>query len=489
VAKLGMTAQPSIDRPVLWSSEDVIAATAGTATGGFAAMGVSIDSRTVKPGDLFVALVGPNNDAHRFVPDALAKGAAAAMVARSRLADLPPDPRLVAVDDTQAGLEALGQAARNRSAARIAGVTGSVGKTGSKEALRLALGALAPTHASEASYNNLWGVPLSLARMPVEARFGVFELGMNHAGELGPLSRQVRPHVAIILNVELAHAGFFSSIEAIADAKAEIFEGLEPGGTAVLNRDNEQFARLERAAERAGVTRIFTFGTHAGADARLKDCVLHPTLSCVTATIDGVELTYKIGAPGRHWIINSLAVLGAVKLLGGDLGIAGLALAGMSAPKGRGRRHVLPIGDGQLTLIDESYNASPVAMRAALDVLQATPVGPRGRRIAVIGDMRELGEQGEALHIELAGEIERRGIDKVFTVGPLAAKLFEALPAARRGARADTGGQLAAALVAAVRAGDVVMVKGSRGGGVKPAMEPLVEALLALADRPLRGGR
>jgi UDP-N-acetylmuramoyl-tripeptide--D-alanyl-D-alanine ligase len=490
VAKLGMNAPANLDRRTLWSADEIGAATGGRVTADCAVAGVSIDSRTVQPGDLFVALVGPNNDAHRFVADALAKGAAAAMVQRERAAAAQWHGPLVLVDDTQAGLEALGAAARARSPARIAGVTGSVGKTGTKEALRLTLGALAPTHASEASYNNLWGVPLSLARMPIDARFGVFELGMNHPGELGPLARQVRPHIALVTNIEMAHAEFFASVEAIADAKAEIFDGLEPGGVAVLNRDNAQFERLRRAAEAAGAARVIGFGADARAEVRLKDCVLHPTLSCVTAVIDGVELTYKVGAPGRHWVLNSLAVLATVKAMGGDLGIAGLALAGMTAPKGRGRRHVLAVGDGEITLIDESYNASPAAMRAAFDVLQATPVGLRGRRIAVLGDMRELGAQAEAAHLDLADELDRRGIDKVLAVGPLCAQLVEALPPMRRGAKAATPAELKPMLLATVRPGDVVLIKGSRGGGEKPAMALLVDALLELADRSNgRGGR
>jgi UDP-N-acetylmuramoyl-tripeptide--D-alanyl-D-alanine ligase len=490
MAKLGMNAPANLDQRALWSAPEVVSATGGTATADFTVTGVSIDSRTVRPGELFVALVGPNNDAHRFVPAALSNGASAAMVARPRAADMPVGAPLLLVDDTQAGLEALGHAGRTRSAARIAGITGSVGKTGTKEALRLALGAQAPTHASEASYNNLWGVPLSLARMPIEVRYGVFELGMNHAGELGPLARQVRPHVAIVTNVELAHAEFFASVEAIADAKAEIFEGLEPGGIAVLNRDNPQFERLARAAEATGAARVIGFGADPRAEARLENCALHPTLSCVTASIDGVKLAYKVGTPGRHWVLNSLAVLAAVQAMGGDLGIAGLALASLTAPKGRGRRHVLAVGDGEVTLIDESYNASPAAMRAAFDVLQATPVGPRGRRIAVLGDMRELGEQAEMLHVALAAELHRRSIDKVFAIGPLTARLLDALPAARRAGKAATATELVPSLITMVRPGDVVMVKGSRGGGARPAMEPVVEAVLALTDRPARrGGR
>jgi len=478
-----MTAPASVDRRALWSAAEIAGAVGGVATADFAVTGVSIDSRTLNPGDLFVALVGPNNDAHRFVADALARGAGGAMVVSRRLG-APPAANLVLVEDTQAALEALGRAARARSPARIAGITGSVGKTGTKEALRLALGALAPTHASEASYNNMWGVPLSLARLPPDARFGAFEIGTNHPGEIGPLARQVRPHVAVITNVEAAHTEFFPSIEAIADEKAAIFEGLEPGGTAILNRDNAQFKRLKGAAKAAGATRVLSFGSDPKAEVRLKDCVLHPTVSCVTASIDGETLTYKIGAPGRHWVVNSLAVLAAVRVLGGDLGIAGLALAGMAAPKGRGRRHVLALGDGELTLIDDSYNANPTSMRAAFELLQATPVGRRGRRIAVLGDMLELGEAGAGLHRALAPDLVRCGIDLVFGTGHLTRELLDALPTGRRAGFAATSRELAPLVTAAVRPGDVVMVKGSRGS-VMPAV---VDALLALADRP-SGGR
>ena len=272
------------------------------------------------------------------------------------------------------------------------GVTGSVGKTGTKEALRLALARSGETHASVASYNNHWGVPLSLARCPASARYAVFEMGMNHAGEIEPLTRLVRPHVAIVTTVEPVHLEFFGSVEAIADAKAEIFRGLEPGGAAVINRDNPQFARLAARAKSAGVERIVSFGEHAKADARLIKCALHPDCSTVQARILGTDVTYKLGAPGRHVVLNSLAVLAAASLAGADLALAALALADLKPPSGgRGARITLDLPGGTALLIDESYNANPASMRAALALLGQAPMGPRGRRIAVLGDMLELG--------------------------------------------------------------------------------------------------
>jgi len=483
MAQLGMNAIPGLERRALWSPAEIVVATRGTLNGDFAVTGVSIDSRTTEPGDLFVALVGRNHDAHRFVPEALERGAAAVMVARQRLPALPGGTPYIAVDNTAAGLAELAGAARARSAARIAAITGSLGKTGTKEALRLALGALAPTHAGGQGDNDSRGVPLSLARLPVEARYGAFELVAGRAGALAPLSRQLRPHVAIITNVEAANLETFGSLEAIAAAKAEIFEGLEPGGVAVLNCDNPQFARLCRAAERAGVRRVMGFGSGPEADVRLLNLALHPTLSCVTAEVDGVRMTYKIGVPGRHWVINSLAVLAAVKALGADLGIAGLALAGMTAPKGRGRRHMLALPSGEITLIDESLNAaSPLAVQSAFEVLAATLIGRRGRRIVVLGDMEALGPEARAQHLGLLPEIERHRFDLVFAVGPNMTALHDALPASRRGGAAPTSRALAPLVTRALKPGDVVMVKGARGS----ATEQVVEAILALADRNVR---
>jgi UDP-N-acetylmuramoyl-tripeptide--D-alanyl-D-alanine ligase len=464
------------------------AAEARTATGGrlagrhdWRAEGVSIDSRSVKPGELFVALQGPSFDGHDFVAAALGRGAAAALVHRS-----PPgiaaDAPLLMVGDTLAGLIGLGVAARARSRARVVGVTGSVGKTGTKEALRLALSTQGETYANEGSLNNHWGVPLSLARLPSDVPLGVFELGMNHAGELGPLSRMVQPDVAVITTIEAAHLEFFDSLEAIADAKAEIFEGMSAAGTAVLNQDNAQFERLAGQARRQGVVRILGFGEHPAAAVRLLDCRLEAMSSEVSAEVLGRQIDYRLGAPGRHWVQNSLAVLAAVAALELDTGLAAGALATLAPPKGRGQRRQISVPGGTIELIDESYNASPAAMRAAFAVLAKARPGPRGRRIAVLGDMRELGETAAELHAALAPAIAEAGIDLVLTCGPLMRALHDALPRARRGVHAADSQALIPAMLATLRPGDVVLVKGSLG----TRMAPIVEALLqqdSVADR------
>ncbi|HZU90069.1 MAG TPA: UDP-N-acetylmuramoyl-tripeptide--D-alanyl-D-alanine ligase, partial [Stellaceae bacterium] len=353
----------------LWTAASAAAATGGRAVGDWSATGVAIDSRTAAPGDLFVALRGPRHDGHDFVRAAFARGAAAAVVAHD-FADLPQDAPLLRVADTLAALGALAAAARRRSRARIVAVTGSVGKTGTKEALRLALSVCGPTAASAGSLNNHWGVPLSLARLPAEAAYGVFELGMNHAGEIAALTRLVRPHVAVVTTVEPAHLGFFPSVEAIADAKAEIFEGLEPGGIAVLYRDNPYYERLAAAARRCGAA-VLSFGAAADAAVRLAECALRPDGSTVAATLAGAPLRYELQVPGRHWVTNSLAVLAAAHAVGADAARAASALARLEAPTGRGRRHDLVWQDGRLTLFDESYNASPASMRAAFAVIGA----------------------------------------------------------------------------------------------------------------------
>lgn len=456
----------------LWTAAEAQAATGGKAVGAWRARGVSIDSRSLRPGDLFVALQGAR-DGHAFVADALARGAAAAVVAERPLG-LPAEAPLLIVPDTLAALHALGAAARARSRARLVAVTGSVGKTGTKEALWRALARSGLTHASAASHNNLYGVPLSLARLPAQAAYGVFEIGMNHAGEITPLVRLVRPHVAIITNVEAVHLEFFSSVEAIADAKAEIFAGLEPGGVAVLNRDNPQFDRLRAHAEAQGVGRIIGFGEHREAEARLIRASLLADHSLVAAEICGQPMTYRLGIPGRHWVINSLAVLAAVAALGGDLAAAAAALADLTALSGRGARHDLALAGGTALLIDESYNASPPAMRAALAALAATPIGPQGRRIAVLGDMLELGAQAPQLHRALAEDVVRLGIDLVFAAGPQMRALFTALPASCRACHAETSTGLVGPVREALRPGDAIMVKGSLGS----RMAVIVDALL-----------
>jgi UDP-N-acetylmuramoyl-tripeptide--D-alanyl-D-alanine ligase len=473
----------------LWRPEEVLAATGARAAGALPAVtGVSIDTRTLDPGDLFFAIRGDVHDGHGFVRDALAKGAAAAVVAEERAAEFEGAGPLLAVPDVLDAMRRLGVAARARSAAKIVAVTGSVGKTGTKEALRLAFERLGKTHASVASYNNHWGVPLTLARMPRDAAYGVFEIGMNHAGEIAPLTRMVRPHVAVVTTVEPVHIEFFRSISAIADAKGEIFLGLEPGGTAVINRDNPHVERVRAHAQASAAGRILTFGEHAGADVRAERIVLKGDTSVVEARVLGRPLAYRLGAPGRHVAMNSLSVLAAVQAAGGDVARAAQGLADLRPPAGRGERIVLSAPGGTFLLVDEAFNANPASMRAALANLAATDPVPGGRRIAVLGDMLELGEGGPALHRDLAGPVAESRADVVFAAGPLMHDLFETLPPERRGGYAATAAGLEPAVLAGVRAGDVVMVKGSKGILVSRIVKALKERYGAAAHRAAAKG-
>lgn len=466
----------------LWTAAEVFAATGGGAIGSaeWQATGISIDSRTVQNGDLFFAIAGPNFDGHDYVSAALDAGASAAVVSRIP-SGVAADAPLVRVENVLDALSALGRAARARMTGPVAAITGSVGKTGTKEALRAALQRFAPAHASASSYNNHWGVPLSLARMPRDAAFGVFELGMNHAGELRPLTRLVRPRLVIVTNVEPVHLEYFDSVTAIADAKAEIFEGLEEGGIAVLNRDNAFFDRLADAARARGAGRIIGFGQSDAADARLIKAVAHPDCSCVSADICGQPMTYKIGVPGHHWVMNSLAVLASVQALGGDLGLAGLALAELTPPEGRGNRTRVDLGAGSFEIVDESYNANPVSVAAAITSLGALRPEEGARRIAVLGDMLELGSDAPKFHADLAGPLAEAGIDLVFTAGPNMQRLNEALPARMRGGHGADSAEAAANVTRAVRAGDIVMVKGSLGSRMRLVVQALED--LEIADR------
>lgn len=460
----------------LWTRAEVVAATRARATGAdWGASGVSIDSRTLAPGDLFVALSGPNHDGHDYVAAAFARGGAAAIVQRVP-GDVSADAPLIIAADTLAALNDLAAAARARAGARIVAVTGSVGKTGTKEMLKLALGAAGPTYASAGNLNNQWGVPLSLARLPREARYAVFELGMNHAGEIAPLSRLVRPHVAVITAVEAVHLEFFASTAEIAAAKAEIFVGMDAGGTAVLPRDNRHFDQLEAAARAAGVTRVESFGRHIDADARLLDAAVDPDATLVFALIGDNPIGYRVGAPGLHWANNSLAVLLAAQAAGVDLDTATRALAAMTAPKGRGARQKLPWPGGAIELIDDSYNASPASVKAAIATLAAAKPGKHGRRVAVLGDMLELGESGPALHAALAETLAEWRIDLVFTAGPLMARLHQALPASMRGGHAADSDEAAGQVCSALRPGDLVLVKGSLGSRMGGAVKAIEEA-------------
>ena len=448
----------------LWTSADIAAATGGTAAHDFVVAGVTFDSREVGAGDLFVALTGESTDGHRFVDGAFANGAAGAVVSQ------PVDHPHVLVPDTSAALDALGVAARGRTAATIIGVTGSVGKTGTKEALAVALARDgSATHRSVKSYNNHTGVPLSLARMPEHSRFGVFEMGMNHAGELAALTRLVRPHVAIITAIAPAHIGHFSGEEAIADAKAEIFQGLEPGGTAILPFDSVHRERL-RAGATGHAARIVTFGSGEGADVRAIEAMRAPAGGTfVTARIGVRELSFTISTPGAHWVQNALAILAAVDAAGGDLGRAGLALGELPGLPGRGERVVVPLPGGTALVIDESYNANPGSMRATLAALAHEP----GRRVAVLGEMRELGSGSADYHAALAGPIDEAGLSHVILVGEAMRPLAQALEGVTDFVHVDDAAAARDRLLAMIAPGDAVLVKGSNAIGLASVVAAL----------------
>ncbi len=462
-----------MNKPSLWTNLGLVAPLYARMNGMVAnsVTGVSIDTRTLEPGDLFFAIKGDNSDGHDYVAKAFENGAAAAVVDEAHAEALFQSGPLYIVHDTLAAMQSLGLTARARTNAAIAAVTGSVGKTSTKDALALVLSAQGATHASVASYNNHWGVPLTLCRMPKESRFGVFEIGMNHAGEITPLTELVRPHVAIVTTIAPVHLEHFESIDAIADAKAEVFTGIESGGAAVINTDVKQYARLRKAAEEAGAGRIFTFGSRKGADARFEDAVTIAEGTRVQARILGRRYTYTVGAPGRHMAMNSLAVLLAVEALGGNLDQAAADLLRFTPPPGRGERSFLRAPAGDFTLVDESYNANPASMRAALTLLRETQVG--GKRIAVLGDMLELGPQGPDLHADLAEAIAAADVDLVFATGPLMKHLFDALPVKTRGAWAETSSEIEEALIEAIGAYDIVMVKGSNGSRMGPVVAKL----------------
>ncbi|WP_449411770.1 UDP-N-acetylmuramoylalanyl-D-glutamyl-2,6-diaminopimelate--D-alanyl-D-alanine ligase [Methylobacterium komagatae] len=463
----------------LWTPDALEAATGGRWIGARRPVsGASIDTRTLGDGDLFFAIRGEARDGHDFVAQALQKGAAAAVVNEEKADALSAAGPVLAVpgegaDPVLTAMERIGRAARARSDAEIVAVTGSVGKTGTKEALRHVLSGQGATHASAASYNNHWGVPLTLSRMPQDTRYGVFEIGMNHPYEILPLTRMVRPQVALVVTVEPVHIEHFASVSAIADAKGEIFAGLEPGGVAVINRDNPYYARLAAHAMASGAGRIVSFGEHPEADVRANRIVLRPDLSVVDAVVMGEPVTYKLGTAGRHSALNSLGVMAVIHSLGADLAAAALSLAALSPPVGRGERTALELPGGTAWLVDESYNANPASVRAALATLAGIETGPRGRRIAVLGDMLELGPTSPDLHRGLAEAVEAARIDLVFAAGPLTRNLYEALPVSRRGAVAETSADLVEPLTRILRPGDAVMVKGSNGS----RMGRIVEAL------------
>ena len=482
-------------RPLpLWTALGVVAPLEARVSGGlpYEIDGISIDTRSLAPGDLFFAVAGDNSDGHDYVGAALDKGAAAAVVDEAHADALRGRGPLYVVRDVLPALERLGREARARSRARIAAITGSVGKTSTKEALRLVLSrgegdALPRVHASVASYNNHWGVPLTLARMPRETDYGVFEIGMNHAGEITELVDMVRPHVAIITSVAAVHLEFFDGVEAIADAKAEIFSGLCPGGVAIINRDLETFDRLAEHARRSPAGHIATFGEDARADAQLLHVWPAADHSTIEARIGDAVVSYRLGAPGHHLAMNSLAVLLAARALGVPLADAASALADFRPPAGRGEQFALAASDGLFTLIDESYNANPASMRAALALAGSLPASAGGRRIAVLGDMRELGARSAELHADLAADVLRNHIDLVYCAGPLMKHLYEDLPAALCGAWRESGEELKEIVAADIRAGDVVVVKGSNASRMGEIVK-LLKARFAVPAEPAQDG-
>lgn len=452
----------------LWDDKTAAQATGGSTLGSWQASRVSIDSRTVQDGDLFVAIKGDNFDGHTFAAKALEAGAASVMVSQPAAA-----PALI-VKDTMAALEDLGRFSRARSNARIVGVTGSVGKTSAKEMLRIALAAHGETYATHGNLNNHIGTPLNLANLPVSAKYGIFEMGMNHAHEISALTRQVRPHVAVITNIESVHLEFFESIEGIADAKAEIFESMEAGCSAVLNSDNAYFKHLASVAQKRGLN-IIACGQGENAPCRLIDYKTTRTGCEITASVFGKKLHYTLAAVGKHWGITSLLALGTAHALGLDIAKTAAALASFSEPKGRGQI----LYAGGVTLIDDSYNASPAAMRAAFaktrEVWEAA--GRVGRKIAALGNMLELGEHASALHAELAGDLEKQGFHAVFTAGNLMQSLQEALPKAMRGCHVANSAELTSVLAMALRAGDIVLIKGSHGSKIYEVAASLPQVL------------
>ena len=448
----------------IWSSTEIAAATQGRAADYFDVSGVAFDSREVGPGDLFVALKGEATDGHRFVAQAFAQGAAGVLVSR------PVDGPHVLVGDTTAALDALGIASRRRTQAKVIGVTGSVGKTSVKEALFAAFDRAAPgkAHRSLKSYNNHVGVPLSLARMPRDTRFGVFEMGMNHAGELSALTRLVRPHVALVTTVALAHGAFFADESAIADAKGEIFQGLEPGGAAIIPYDSPHRDRLIAAAA-ATAGRIVTFGRDPRADVHAREGMAGPRGTFVLARLPSAELSFTVGPPGEHWVTNALAVLAVVEAAGGNLAAAGLALADMAGLAGRGRRITIRLPDGDALLIDESYNANPASMRATLAMLGQE----RGRKVAILGPMRELGPEEARHHADLAAPIAEAGVGLALLVGAEMKPLADALEGRIDFVHVPDAAAAAARASGLIAPGDAILVKGSNSIGLAGVVDAL----------------
>ncbi|MEZ5893688.1 MAG: UDP-N-acetylmuramoylalanyl-D-glutamyl-2,6-diaminopimelate--D-alanyl-D-alanine ligase [Parvularculaceae bacterium] len=469
----------------LWSAYEAAAATGGAlcSRGGdpkrwiaeeWAAGGISIDTRTLKPGDIFVALRDAR-DGHEFLKSAFEAGASAALVARAP-EDAPEGAPLLVVGDTLQGLRDLAIAARMRNFGKRIAVTGSAGKTSTKEILRAVLASHGAVHAADKSFNNHWGVPLTLARLPMRAAYGVFEIGMNHPGEITPLTKLVRPHAAIVTTVAAAHLEFFKSVEEIAEAKAEIFSGLAPGGVAVLPFDNEFFPLLKKRAEQAGAASFVSFGEKPGADFQLLDYQPEGEGAVLTAKIKGETKTFAAGMPGRHQATNMLAALAAADAVGAPLAGAIAALANIAPAEGRGARTRIRVGGGTATLIDESYNANPASMAAAIGLLGASAPAACGRRIAILGEMLELGPDSPALHENLVPMLVAAKVERVYAAGKLMRHLWDKLPPAMRGLHAGDAVGLVGPVLEAVGPGDVIMVKGSNASRVSAVARALRES-------------
>ena len=462
---------------ILWTNETAAAATSGKAQGApWQATHVEIDSRKVQTGDLFVAIKGDNFDGHDYVADALSKGAVAALV--SRVPEGQDKAPLLIVGDALKGLEALGAAARKKTRAKMVGVTGSVGKTSAKEMLRLALSAHGKTYATNGNYNNHIGTPLNLANLPPDTEFGVFEMGMNHAGEISHLTKMVQPHVAAITTVEAVHIEFFGSVDGIADAKSEIFEAMTGEGFAIVNRDNPQYGRIAKQATEKNVKHIVTFGSHEKSDCRLVDYRATTEGCAITASIHGKHISYTLKAIGRHWALTSLLTLAVTHALGLDDAKTAAALAQFGELDGRGRIVKVTLSGGEIILIDDSYNASPAAMRAAFmktqEVWEST--GRKGRKFAALGNMLELGQDAVALHTGLVPDIERQSFDGIFTAGDLMKHLHDALPSGVRAGHVAQAMQLLPLLDKKLRAGDVLLVKGSHGSKIYELAKALMDS-------------
>ena len=462
---------------LLWTADDMIDAIGGRPVGHLprGVTGVSIDSRTLAAGEAFFAIAGDRFDGHDFATAAMAAGAGLLVVSEAKLPALGRlSTPMIVVADVLDSLRRLAAAARRRTQARVIAVTGSVGKTTTKEMLRHVLRRSGKVHASERSFNNHWGVPLTLARMPLDSQFGVFEIGMNHAGEIRPLAKLVQPHVGIVTQIAPAHLGNFKGLEEIARAKAELFEGIAPGGHVLLNLDDPSSRLLARLARNAGVEHVVGFGTDERAAFRLVDCELHADGSIIRVGLGARETIIRISMAGRHIVQNALAVLGAAHLVGADAAQVAASLGDLEAQSGRGRRHVLAHPDGPICLIDESYNANPASMEAAIRLLGSARVEGHGRRIAVLGDMLELGSHADGLHARLAEVLEQTNIDLVLLAGQHMSALAQSMPPHITCTHRPDVNELAPILLQCVRPGDTVMIKSSNGIGFSKLVDALV---------------